>query len=69
MADRIVTSTPRHAGTIVEDEEESIDFAGFEQLAGKYRDIEDEMSSIDNSFYERETILQEQRKEIKGEEK
>ena len=58
MADRIVTSTPRQAEYIEEDEDESEDFVGFEQLTGKYREMEDEMSSIDNSFCERDTILQ-----------
>ena len=55
MSERVVTSTPRHVGAT--EEEENLDFMGFEQTSEEYRDIEEEMSSIDMSFFERETVL------------
>ena len=68
MSERIVTSTPRQVGIPVEGEEDCIDFLGFEKTTESYRDIEEEMSSIDTSFYERETVLQGDESYKEGEE-
>ena len=50
MAEKWTTSTPRPAET-PDSEEEYNEFMGFEKSSGSYRNIEDEMSSIDSSFY------------------
>ena len=60
MAERIspITSTPRPMeGTGRSDSEED-SFIGFGPENGSYREVEEDISSIDESFYEQETILQ-----------
>ena len=68
MSEKIVTSTPRPVGTPADREDDLSDFIGFEKMRESYRDIEEEMSSIDSSFYERETVLQGEESFKEGEE-
>ena len=52
MADRkpIITSTPRQAEKIEESDEEYEDFIGFDQRTETYREMEEDISSIDNKL-------------------